>query len=191
MISLTVWYWTVFRVKIWYFILILGQKIPSAVNIDLFLTIKALNCMILVSYWRFCSLWLFDISNNVVHVLGYFTLIFGQKPFLTVVKFPFFGKKNQCFRSFFTIMALYYMILVSYWRLSFLSRTVVRVLELQNVHNPLLSYPRPVVSKKQAGVTINLSLDYGKFLLRLIGSAMFVATFNPVTSVGVPTFLEH
>ena len=32
---------------------------------------------------------------------------------------------------------------------------------------------------------------YGKFLLRLIGFAMFGATFNLVTSVGLPYFLEQ
>ena len=116
------------------------------------------NCMILVSYQRSWSLWLFDIKNNVV--LGYFILIFGQKPFFIVVKFTFLVKKNKCLQSFFTIVALYYMILVSYWRLSFLSLSVVRVLKLQNVYNPLLSYSRPVVSKEQTGVTINLSKGY-------------------------------
>ena len=90
-------------------------------------------------------------------VLGYFILIFGQKPFFIVVKFTFFGKKNQCFQSFFTTMALYYMILVSYLRLSFLSLTVVRELKLLNVYSPMLNYSRPVVSKEQTGVTINLS----------------------------------
>ena len=45
-----------------------------------FPTIKVLNCMILVSYWISCFLWLFDIKNNVV--LGYFILIFGQNHFL-------------------------------------------------------------------------------------------------------------
>ena len=32
---------------------------------------------------------------------------------------------------------------------------------------------------------------YVKFSLRLTGSAMFDATFNMVTRVGVPQFLEH
>ena len=38
-----------------------------------------------------------------------------------------------------------------------LSLTVVRVLKLQNVYNPMLSYSRPVVSKAQTGVTMNSS----------------------------------